>query len=268
MQAVMHRPMRPLALLLILVGATLTGCLGPGEPAPGTNDTGDGTNVTPDPGAGGDPVVKTPADDSERICHSTLDENVTAKTPYWVLETNMGTMRIALFCDKAPLTGQHFVQLTEQGYFDGTKFHRVIRDFMNQGGDPLTKDDSRQSDWGTGGPTDEQGREIRIKDEFYCADGSISYEHPAQCPDGRLGLKHDTPGVLSMANTGRPATGGSQFFLTAVPTPHLDGKHAVFGHTADKESLDVALAINKVPTDSQDRPTTPVVIERATIAWS
>lgn len=190
-----------------------------------------------------------------------------ADEPVWVLETSLGTIRITLFCDKTPLTAQHFVNLTESGYFDGTKFHRVIADFMDQGGDPLTKDDSKQAQWGTGGPTDAGGNRISIVDEFYCADGTVSYTHPATCPDG-LGLTHDEPGTLSMANTGRPRTGGSQFFLTAAATPWLDGKHAVFGHTADAASLEVALAINRAPTTTGDRPSPPIVIERATIAWS
>ncbi|MBI4393787.1 MAG: peptidylprolyl isomerase [Euryarchaeota archaeon] len=198
---------------------------------------------------------------AQRVCVSTLDATLEAGNVTWVLETTLGTIRVTLYCSKAPLTSQNFVNLTEAGYFDGIKFHRVIEDFMDQGGDPLTKDDSQKARWGTGGPG------YTIKDEFYCADGTISYSHPANCKSG-LGLKHDVPGILSMANTGRPATGGSQFFLTAVATPHLDGKHAVFGRTADQESTDVVLKINKVATDSNDRPVTPVVINSATIDWT
>lgn len=258
---------RALTLLvcLLAVSVTLAGCAenendpdAGGTPvgtSPSTGTTPQGTTPAgTTPGAGGS-VTPTPGQ-----CTSTLDASKTAANPVWTLETTMGTIRVTLFCDKTPLTAQHFVNLTEKGYFDGIKFHRVIERFMNQAGDPLTKDDSKKAQWGTGGPG------FNIKDEFYCADGKVSYSHPANCPAG-LGLKHDTPGVLSMANTGRPATGGSQFFLTAVATPHLDGKHAVFGHTADQASLDVALAINKVPTDSGDRPITPVVINKATIAW-
>lgn len=199
-------------------------------------------------------------------CVSTVGSERAAQ-PTWVLETSLGTVRITFFCDKTPLTTQHFVNLTEKGYFDGTKFHRVIADFMDQGGDPLTRDDSQQARWGTGGPTDEGGNRIGIVDEFSCADGTVSYTHPASCPSG-LGLMHDTPGTLSMANTGRARTGGSQFFLTAVATPWLDGKHAVFGHTADQASLDVALAINRAPTTTGDRPSPPIVVERATMQWS
>lgn len=186
-----------------------------------------------------------------------------ASNPTWKLDTTMGTICVELFEDKTPMTAKHFVNLTKQGYFDGTKFHRVVEGFMDQGGDPLTKDDAQASRWGTGGPG------YTIKDEFYCADGTVSTTHPASCPTG-LGLKHDAPGTLSMANTGRPATGGSQFFLTAVPTPHLDGKHSVFGRTADAESLAVVLAINKVETNGdpplgQNRPLEAVVLTKATI---
>lgn len=255
---------RALTLLvcLLAVSVAFAGCAedannpgSGGTPASTTPATGGTTTPQGTTPATGGAITPTPGK-----CTSTLDGSKTAANPLWTLETTMGVIRVTLFCDKTPLTGQHFVNLTEQGYYDGIKFHRVIKDFMNQAGDPLTKDDSKKSQWGTGGPG------FNIKDEFYCADGKVSYSHPANCPAG-LGLKHDTPGVLSMANTGRPATGGSQFFLTAVPTPHLDGRHAVFGHTADQASLDVALAINKAPTDSGDRPVTPIVINKATIAW-
>lgn len=178
----------------------------------------------------------------------------------------MGTIRIDLFCDKTPITAQNIVKLTEAGCYDGTRFHRVITDFMDQGGDPRSKDDERRATWGQGGPEDCGQTPTTIVDEFYCVDGSVSTEHPANCASG-LGLKHDTPGVLSMANTGAPRTGGSQFFLTVVPTPWLDGKHAIFGHTADAESLEVARAINAAGSRG-GTPTVLVTISTATIEWS
>lgn len=248
-------PMRlALVLVALLAAPILAGCAEePGSPSP---------NPTSPPGTTPPGATSTPAatpSSSDNVCISQKTD-ARAAQPVWVLETSMGTIRITFFCDKAPITAQNFVTLTEKNYFDGTKFHRVIKDFMDQGGDPLTKDDSRASAWGTGGPG------YTIKDEFYCSDGTVSYTHPATCPSG-LGLKHDTPGTLSMANTGRAETGGSQFFLTAVPTAWLDGKHAVFGHTADQASLDVALAINRAPTAAGDRPNPPIVIETATIEW-
>ena len=112
------------------------------------------------------------------------------------ITTNRGDIRLELFEDKVPNTVANFVKLTEDGFYDGLKFHRVIDDFMVQTGCPKGT--------GTGGPG------YQFKDEF----------HPE--------LKHDKPGILSMANAG-PNTNGSQFFITHVPTPWLDGKHSVFG---------------------------------------
>jgi len=124
------------------------------------------------------------------------------------METDKGTMVIELFAAKAPRTVNNFVFLSRQGFYDGVIFHRVINDFMAQGGDP--------TGLGSGGPG------YRFEDEFH--------------PD----LKHDKPGVLSMANAG-PNTNGSQFFITHVPTPHLDNKHSVFGQVI--EGMDVLMSI-------------------------
>ena len=124
------------------------------------------------------------------------------------LSTGKGDIVLELFADKTPLTVNNFVFLARQGYYDGTIFHRVIPDFMAQGGDPTGT--------GRGGPG------YRFADEF----------HPS--------LKHDRPGILSMANAG-PNTNGSQFFITHVPTPHLNGKHSVFGQVIS--GMDVLLSI-------------------------
>jgi cyclophilin family peptidyl-prolyl cis-trans isomerase len=121
------------------------------------------------------------------------------------ITTAKGDITFTLFPDKVPLTVTNFLTLAKSGFYDGIKFHRIIPDFMAQVGDPLTKDDSKKDLWGTGGPG------YTIEDEF----------DPT--------LKHDTEGTVSMANTGQPATGGSQFFITFGSTPWLDGKHAVFG---------------------------------------
>jgi cyclophilin family peptidyl-prolyl cis-trans isomerase len=128
-----------------------------------------------------------------------------------VFKTQRGDIRVNLFADKAPITVNNLVFLAREGFYDDTMFHRVIPDFMVQGGDPTGT--------GRGGPG------YKFKDE-----------------PGALALKHDGPGVLSMANAG-PNTNGSQFFITHVATPWLDRKHGVFGKVADKESLDVLMQI-------------------------
>jgi peptidyl-prolyl cis-trans isomerase B (cyclophilin B) len=120
------------------------------------------------------------------------------------IKTKKGTIRIQLFADKAPKTCANFEKLSGAGFYDGLKFHRVIADFMIQGGCPKGT--------GTGGPG------YTFADEFH-AD-----------------LKHDKPGMLSMANSG-PNTNGSQFFITHVPTPWLDGKHSVFGQVIEGQKV-------------------------------
>lgn len=147
-----------------------------------------------------------------------------------VFETSMGTFKIELYNDLAPNTVKNFTDLIKKKYYDGIIFHRVIDEFMIQGGCPQGT--------GMGGPG------YSIKDEF-----------------GK-GLKHDKPGKLSMANSG-PDSGGSQFFITLVPCPWLDGKHAIFGHVS--EGMDVVEKIGRVPTDSMDRPLKKVVIEKLTV---
>jgi len=147
-----------------------------------------------------------------------------------LLETTMGNMKLRLYEDKAPLTSKNFKDLVQKGFYDGTIFHRVIKNFMIQGGDPTGT--------GTGGPGYE------IKDEF------------------GPGLKHNKKGILSMANAG-PNTGGSQFFITLVPTPWLDGKHAIFGEVV--EGIDVLEKIGNTPTRPGDRPVTEVKIVKASI---
>ncbi|MGE5249837.1 MAG: peptidylprolyl isomerase [Bacteroidota bacterium] len=137
------------------------------------------------------------------------------------METEKGTIVLDLFADKAPNTVNNFVFLAREGFYDGTIFHRVIADFMAQGGDPTGT--------GSGGPG------YRFGDEF------------------DPGLKHDKPGVLSMANAG-PGTNGSQFFITHVPTPWLNGKHSIFGQVV--EGMDVLMSI---PPRDPGRPQSPGV---------
>jgi peptidyl-prolyl cis-trans isomerase A (cyclophilin A) len=147
--------------------------------------------------------------------------------PTVTFDTNHGTFRAELFEDRAPVTAGNFKSLVEKGFYDGVVFHRIIDGFMIQGGDPTGT--------GTGGPG------YKIKDEF----------HPE--------LRHAAEGILSMANAG-PNTGGSQFFITLGPTPHLDNRHAVFGKVVD--GMDVVRKIGKVATGRGDRPKEDVVMEK------
>ena len=158
---------------------------------------------------------------------SSADE---VKRPVAKFETSMGDFRIELYSDLAPNTVKNFVDLSKKNFYDGVIFHRVIDDFMIQGGDPKGN--------GTGGPG------YTIPDEF------------------GEGLKHNAPGILSMANAG-PNTGGSQFFITLVPTPWLDGHHAIFGHVI--EGMNVVEAIGHTKTGRNDRPVEDVVIKTITI---
>ncbi|OOC55344.1 MULTISPECIES: peptidylprolyl isomerase [Nocardiopsis] len=159
------------------------------------------------------------------------------------LHTSEGDIEVELFPEDAPVTVANFVGLAEgegvpnpvtgeAGFYDGTVFHRVIDDFMIQGGDPQGT--------GRGGPG------YTFEDEL----GS--------------GREFDEPGVLAMANSG-PDTNGSQFFVTVEPTPHLNGMHTIFGHVADEESMEVVNGITDVETDAGDRPVQDVVLESVTV---
>jgi len=127
-----------------------------------------------------------------------------------VMKTTKGTIRLNLFADKTPLTVANFVNLAQRGFYNNLTFHRVIEEFMVQGGCPKGN--------GTGGPG------YKFDDEFVSE------------------LRHDKPGILSMANTG-PGTNGSQFFITHLPTPWLDDHHTVFGEVRGKGDMDVVNAI-------------------------
>ena len=165
---------------------------------------------------------------------------------YAIFDTNHGNFTIKLFEDEAPNTVANFIDLatgarewehpgtrevfTNTPYYDGLIFHRVIEGFMLQGGDP--------SGTGMGGPG------YQFADEF--------------SPN----LGHDKAGILSMANAG-PNTNGSQFFITLGPTPHLNGRHSVFGEVV--EGMDVVMEIGSVPTGARDRPVADVTMEKVTI---
>ncbi|MAA50921.1 MAG: peptidylprolyl isomerase [Candidatus Marinimicrobia bacterium] len=128
------------------------------------------------------------------------------------IKTNKGTIKLNLFYDQVPLTVSNFVNLANRGYYNNLKFHRVIDDFMIQTGCPLGT--------GTGGPG------YDFEDEFHDS------------------LKHDKPGILSMANAG-PGTNGSQFFITHVETPWLDNNHSIFGQVIDDDDQDVVNSISQ-----------------------
>lgn len=151
-----------------------------------------------------------------------------------VIKTNMGTIEIELFADQTPKTVKNFSGLAEKGYYNGVIFHRVIDNFMIQGGDPTGTGRGGESFYGS-----------KFEDEIVST------------------LRHDGPGILSMANAG-PNTNGSQFFITLVPTPWLDGKHTVFGKVIG--GMDVVNAIGKTPTTKPyDKPVNDVVMETVTI---
>jgi cyclophilin family peptidyl-prolyl cis-trans isomerase len=137
-----------------------------------------------------------------------------------IFHTSRGDFTVDLFAKDAPKTVNNFVFLARDGFYDGTTFHRVIKGFMAQGGDP--------NGTGTGGPG------YQWNDE-----------------QSALALKHDGPGVLSMANAGRN-TNGSQFFITFVPTPHLNGKHAVFGKVSS--GMDVVNSLRERDPGSDRQP--------------
>lgn len=146
------------------------------------------------------------------------------------LETSLGTIKIKLFTNEAPATSQNFIDLINEGFYDGIIFHRVIDQFMIQGGDPT----------GTGmGSTGKV-----IPDEF------------------KTGLSHGKPGIVSMANAG-PNTTSSQFFITLTPQKRLDGGYSIFGEVI--EGMEVVTAIGKVKTGLNDRPVEDVKIIKATI---
>ena len=153
------------------------------------------------------------------------------------ISTNFGVIVIELFPDAAPKTVENFIKLAESGFYNGTKFHRVIKDFIIQGGDPNSKDDDWADD-GKGGPG------YTFEDEFN--------EHKV------------VHGALAMANTAKPNTNGSQFFIvTAQAAPWLDGVHTVFGRVVG--GMEVIDKIESVATNEQNHPLEDVVVERITM---
>ena len=166
--------------------------------------------------------------------------------PTATFDTSVGNFKIEVYLDKMPITAKNFLDLSKSGFYDGLHFHRVINNFMLQFGCPHSKD-PKSPRAGTGGPPH----------------GKIQDEHP---PEHKLS---NEPMTLSMANTGQPNTGGSQFFVNTVHNDRLDwfspgpSKHPVFGKVIDGE--DVVRKIESTPTDGRDNPTTPIQVRRITV---
>lgn len=159
-------------------------------------------------------------------------EPTTSNATTAVLHTTMGDITVKLYAFDSPKTVENFVKLAKSGFYNGVKFHRVIKDFMIQTGDPLSKDDSLMNRWGQGGPG------YSFNDEF--------------------NQQKLVRGSLAMANSG-PNSNGSQFFIvTAESTGWLDGKHTNFGEVTD--GMEVVMKIQSVATVGSDRPATPIII--------
>lgn len=177
------------------------------------------------------PDAQTPAAASQPITRD--NQNIMQAT----LHTNKGDITIEFLGADAPNTVANFVKLAGEGFYDGTKFHRVIKGFMIQGGDPLSKDDSQAARWGTGGPGYQFADEIG--------------------PGNRNAI-----GTISMANAG-PDTNGSQFFINTADNDFLDGKHTVFGRVT--AGMEAVAAIENTPVGPNDRPVEPMVITSITL---
>ncbi len=167
--------------------------------------------------------------------------------PVATFDTSEGTFKVELYLDKMPVTAQNFIDLANSGFYNELHFHRVIANFMLQFGCPHSSD-PKSTRAGTGGPPH----------------GNIPDEHP---PEHKLS---NEPGTLSMANTGRPNTGGSQFFINTVHNDYLDwfnprtpSKHPVFGKVT--EGMDVVNKIGMTDTDGRDSPIVPVQVKSITI---
>lgn len=187
------------------------------------------------PSINGGNCVLTVAADCSKIALDDLDLEKTRV----VLVTNFGTITLGFYPKKAPESVKNFVKLAKEGFYDGTKFHRVIRNFMVQGGDPNTKDDSKLATWGQGGP----GYNIK----------------------GEVNDTAHSRGVISMANSGSPDTAGSQFFLCHRDAAHLNKGYTAFGAIEDGGGLDVLDAIANVPCTGEEgsRPLSPVLLLQA-----
>lgn len=172
------------------------------------------------------------AANTQPITSTTTSTNI-QKAMQATLHTNQGDITIEFLGNDAPNTVANFTKLAQEGFYNGTKFHRVIKGFMIQGGDPLSKDEAMQARWGTGGPGYQFADEIHANNK-------------------------NEPGTISMANAG-PNTNGSQFFINVAPNNFLDSKHTVFGKVT--AGMDVVAKIEATQTGANDRPVQPMIIE-------
>jgi peptidylprolyl isomerase len=231
--------MRPVFYSLWIVAAALTGCGGAKEPAEkaGTqSEAPGGSEVAQTPGTGTQetqPPADAAAEEVNPIVTRSLNKDPGPSNEFAVMKTNMGTITLRFFPKQAPLAVANFKGLAAKSYYDGITFHRVMNGFMIQGGDPTGTGFHGESLWGS-----------NFQDEVTPT------------------LRFDKPGQLAMANAG-PNTNASQFFITQVPTPHLNDKHTIFGEVM--EGMDVVNAIAVVRTDERSKPVKPVVIESLTI---
>ena len=182
----------------------------------------------------GNDLAVTPKTENETKIINSLDNK---KIMNVTLNTNMGDITIEFLGELAPNTVANFVKLAQEHFYNGVKFHRVIKGFMIQGGDPLTKDDTKINLWGTGGPG------YAFADEIH------------------KNNKNDI-GTIAMANSGTN-TNGSQFFINTANNNFLDGKHTVFGKVVS--GLDIVKKIENTATNAGDRPITPVIINSITL---
>ncbi len=219
--------------VLVVLGAGYWFIFMSGQGASGTG-TNLGINLGYDQTATTTPQAAAQATTTQAGAPQTTSDN--KKIMQATLHTTKGDITIEFDATNAPTASANFIKLAQSGYYDGTKFHRVIKGFMDQGGDPLTKSDATMAQWGTGGP-------------------GYSF------PDENLNAKNNV-GVVSMANSG-PNTNGSQFFINAADNNFLDGKYTVFGKVT--AGLDVVMAINNTQTGPSDRPVEPIVINSITL---
>jgi len=174
------------------------------------------------------------AEEDEDATYSLNDDNkITATNMKVIMKTSLGDIEIQLFGKDAPNTVNNFIKLTKEGFYNETKFHRVIKGFMIQGGDPYSKDDSEKDKWGTGGPG------YQFEDEIHMNN-------------------HNVIGTISMANSG-PNTNGSQFFINTADNDFLDPKHTVFGKVIN--GIDVVKKIEEAEVNGSDQPIVAITLE-------